>query len=161
MERTKPLRDIRSLSEDDLVVLTKELGQPAFRAKQLREWIFDKNVCSFDDMTNLPKVFREKLAESYGFNIPVELAKQVSRDGSRKYLLQFSDGVSVETVGMPSKNKLAVCISSQAGCAMGCAFCATGMNGLTRSLTDQEMVDQVLHVSRDFGERVTSVVFMG
>lgn len=161
MERTKPLRDIRSLSEDDLVALTKELGQPAFRAKQLREWIFDKNVCSFDDMTNLPKVFREKLAESYGFNIPVELAKQVSRDGSRKYLLQFSDGVSVETVGMPSKNKLAVCISSQAGCAMGCAFCATGMNGLTRSLTDQEMVDQVLHVSRDFGERVTSVVFMG
>ena len=72
MERTKPLRDIRSLSEDDLVALTKELGQPAFRAKQLREWIFDKNVCSFDDMTNLPKVFREKLAESYGFNIPVE-----------------------------------------------------------------------------------------
>lgn len=161
MERTKPLRDIRSLSEDDLVTLTKELGQPAFRAKQLREWIFDKNVCSFDDMTNLPKVFREKLADSYGFNIPVERAKQVSRDGSRKYLLQFSDGVSVETVGMPSKNKLAVCISSQAGCAMGCAFCATGMNGLTRSLTDQEMVDQVLHVSRDFGERVTSVVFMG
>ena len=161
MERTKPLRDIRSLSEDDLVALTKELGQPAFRAKQLREWIFDKNVCSFEDMTNLPKAFREKLAESYGFNVPVERVKQISRDGSRKYLLQFSDGVSVETVGMPSKNKLAVCISSQAGCAMGCAFCATGMNGLTRSLTDQEMVDQVLHVARDFGERVTSVVFMG
>ncbi len=161
MERTKPLRDIRSLSEDDLVALTKELGQPAFRAKQLREWIFDKNVCSFEDMTNLPKAFREKLAESYGFNVPVERVKQTSRDGSRKYLLQFSDGVSVETVGMPSKNKLAVCISSQAGCAMGCAFCATGMNGLTRSLTDQEMVDQVLHVARDFGERVTSVVFMG
>ena len=161
MERTKPLRDIRSLSEDDLIVLTKELGQPAFRAKQLREWIFDKNVCSFEDMTNLPKAFREKLAESYSFNVPVERVKQVSRDGSRKYLLQFSDGVSVETVGMPSKNKLAVCISSQAGCAMGCAFCATGMNGLTRSLTDQEMVDQVLHVARDFGERVTSVVFMG
>lgn len=161
MERTKPLRDIRSLSEDDLIALTKELGQPAFRAKQLREWIFDKNVCSFDDMTNLPKAFREKLGESYSFNVPVERVKQVSRDGSRKYLLQFSDGVSVETVGMPSKNKLAVCISSQAGCAMGCAFCATGMNGLTRSLTDQEMVDQVLHVARDFGERVTSVVFMG
>lgn len=161
MERTKPLRDIRSLSEDDLIVLTKELGQPAFRAKQLREWIFDKNVCSFEDMTNLPKAFREKLAESYSFNVPVERVKQVSRDGSRKYLLQFSDGVSVETVGMPSKNKLAVCISSQAGCAMGCAFCATGMNGLTRSLTGQEMVDQVLHVARDFGERVTSVVFMG
>ena len=87
--------------------------------------------------------------------------KQVSKDGSRKYLLEFSDGVSVETVGMPNRNKLAVCISSQAGCAMGCAFCATGLAGLSRSLTAQEMVDQVLHVSRDFGERVTSVVFMG
>ncbi len=78
-----------------------------------------------------------------------------------KYLLEFSDGVSVETVGMPNRNKLAVCISSQAGCAMGCAFCATGLAGLSRSLTAQEMVDQVLHVSRDFGERVTSVVVMG
>ena len=161
MERTKPARDIRSLSMDDIVELTAELGQPAFRAKQLREWIFEKNVCSFEEMTNLPKAFREKLSERFSFNTPVEIAKQVSKDGSRKYLLQFSDGTSVETVGMPTKNKLAVCISSQAGCSMGCAFCATGLAGLTRSLTAQEMVDQVLHVANDFGERVTSVVFMG
>ena len=112
-------------------------------------------------MTNLPVAMREKLSERFSFNVPVELVKQVSKDGSRKYLLQFADGVSVETVGMPNRNKLAVCISSQAGCAMGCAFCATGLAGLSRSLTAQEMVDQVLHVSRDFGERVTSVVFMG
>ena len=112
-------------------------------------------------MTNLPASLREKLAERFSFNVPQELVKQVSKDGSRKYLLQFNDGVSVETVGMPNRNKLAVCISSQAGCAMGCAFCATGLAGLSRSLTAQEMVDQVLHVSRDFGERVTSVVFMG
>ena len=161
MERTKPLRDIRGLSPEELSELTSELGQPAFRAKQLKEWIFDKNVCSFEDMTNLPKSFRESLAERFSFNTPVEVMKQVSKDGSRKYLLQFSDGVAVETVGMPNRNKLAVCISTQAGCAMGCAFCATGIAGLTRSLTAQEMVDQVLHVSNDFGERVTSVVFMG
>lgn len=161
MERTTRSRDIRLLTLEELQDLVKELGQPAFRAKQLNEWIHDKNVCSFDEMTNLPAALREKLSERFSFNVPVELVKQVSKDGSRKYLLQFSDGVSVETVGMPNRNKLAVCISSQAGCAMGCAFCATGLAGLSRSLTTQEMVDQVLHVARDFGERVTSVVFMG
>lgn len=161
MERTTRSRDIRLLTLEELQDLVKELGQPAFRAKQLNEWIYDKNVCSFDEMTNLPAALREKLSERFSFNVPVELVKQVSKDGSRKYLLQFSDGVSLETVGMPNRNKLAVCISSQAGCAMGCAFCATGLAGLSRSLTAQEMVDQVLHVARDFGERVTSVVFMG
>lgn len=161
MERTTRSRDIRLLTLEELQDLVKELGQPAFRAKQLNEWIHDKNVCSFDEMTNIPAALREKLSERFSFNVPVELVKQVSKDGSRKYLLQFSDGVSVETVGMPNRNKLAVCISSQAGCAMGCAFCATGLAGLSRSLTAQEMVDQVLHVARDFGERVTSVVFMG
>lgn len=161
MERTDRARDIRLLDLEELQNLVKELGQPAFRAKQLKEWIHEKNVCSFDEMTNLPVAMREKLSERFSFNVPVELVKQVSKDGSRKYLLQFADGVSVETVGMPNRNKLAVCISSQAGCAMGCAFCATGLAGLSRSLTAQEMVDQVLHVSRDFGERVTSVVFMG
>ena len=161
MERTTRSRDIRLLTLEELQDLVKELGQPAFRAKQLNEWIHDKNICSFDEMTNLPAALREKLSERFSFNVPVELVKQVSKDGSRKYLLQFSDGVSVETVGMPNRNKLAVCISSQAGCAMGCAFCATGLAGLSRSLTAQEMVDQVLHVARDFGERVTSVVFMG
>lgn len=161
MERTDRARDIRLLDLEELQNLVKELGQPAFRAKQLNEWIHEKNACSFDEMTNLPVAMREKLSERFSFNVPVELVKQVSKDGSRKYLLQFADGVSVETVGMPNRNKLAVCISSQAGCAMGCAFCATGLAGLSRSLTAQEMVDQVLHISRDFGERVTSVVFMG
>lgn len=161
MGRTNHSRDIRTFEIDDLQDLVKKLGQPAFRAKQLYEWLHVKNVCSFDEMTNLPATMREKLAEQFPFDTPVELVKQVSKDGSRKYLLQFPDGVSVETVGMPNRNKLAVCISTQAGCAMGCAFCATGFAGLTRSLTAQEMVDQVLHVARDFGERVTSVVFMG
>lgn len=161
MERTNRSRDIRTFSLEDLQELVKELGQPAFRAKQLHEWIHGKNVCSFDEMMNLPATMRAQLTEMFSFNTPTELVKQVSKDGSRKYLLQFADGVSVETVGMPNRNKLAVCISTQAGCAMGCAFCATGLSGLTRSLTAQEMVDQVLHVARDFGERVSSVVFMG
>ena len=154
-------RDIRDLTYFELSEVVAECGQPAFRTKQLHEWIAVKNVCSFDEMTNLPKALRAKLAEDYCFNIPTELVKQVSKDGSRKYLLEFADGISVETVGMPTRNKLAVCVSTQAGCAMGCAFCATGFNGLNRSLTAREIVDQVLHVAHDFGERVTSVVFMG
>ncbi|QWT17594.1 23S rRNA (adenine(2503)-C(2))-methyltransferase RlmN [Collinsella sp. zg1085] len=161
MQGSTTHRDIRSLSVDELTELVRTLGQPAFRAKQVFEWIHQKQVTSFDDMTNLPKQLRLQLSETYTFHVPTELASQVSRDGSRKYLLEFADGVSVETVGMPSRKKLAVCISTQAGCAMGCAFCATGMHGLTRSLTAQEMLDQVLHVAHDFNERVTSVVFMG
>lgn len=161
MEHHAPLRDIRTLSPDEITELVAELGQPAFRTKQLLEWVFKKNARSFDEMTNLPKAFREQLAAHFSFGAPREVTKQVSRDGSRKYLLQFADGVAVETVGMPSRKRLAVCISTQAGCGMRCAFCATGLAGLTRSLTAQEMVDQVVHVERDMGERVTSVVFMG
>lgn len=118
MERTNRSRDIRQFDLDDLKELMKELGQPAFRAKQLYEWVHEKNVCSFDEMTNLPAGLRQSLTETFAFKVPTELVKQVSKDGSRKYLLEFSDGVSVETVGMPNRNKLAVCISSQAGCAM-------------------------------------------
>ena len=161
MEHTTHTRDVRSLAPDDIEQLVSELKLPAFRAKQLCEWIFDKQARSFDEMTNIPKALREELSHRFTFAVPKQVACQVSRDGSRKYLLQFSDGVAVETVGMPSRNRLAVCVSTQAGCGMGCAFCATGLAGLTRSLTAQEIVDQVVHVSRDLGERVTSVVFMG
>ena len=161
MERSNRMLDIRSLTADEIAELVQELGQPAFRAKQICEWVFTKHVSSFEEMTNIPKKLREQLSEHFSFRLPEELVKQVSHDGSRKYLLEFSDGTSVETVGMPSKNKLAVCVSTQAGCAMGCAFCATGFNGLTRSLSAQEIVDQVRHVAMDFDERVTSVVFMG
>lgn len=160
MTRSKPV-DIRSLTLGQLQDVVAELGQPAFRAKQLHDWISVKNISSFDEMSNLPKAFREELKARFSFQDPDTRAKQVSKDGSRKYLLEFPDGTSVETVGMPRRNKLAVCVSTQAGCAMGCSFCATGLSGLTRSLTAQEMVDQVRYVSRDFGERVTSVVFMG
>ena len=161
MERTNRKRDIKTLSQAQLEDLVSQLGQPAFRAKQLVEWLYGKHVSSFDEMTNLPAAMRASLAEKYTLSLPVELARQTSKDGSRKYLLEFADGVSVETVAMPRKNKLSVCISTQAGCGMGCVFCATGENGLVRSLTAGEMYDQVMHVADDFGTRPTSVVFMG
>ena len=154
-------RDVHSLTRGELTELLAGLGQPGFRAKQVEEWVWSKNARSWDEMTNLPKALREQLAERLTLGAVEEVARQASSDGSRKYLLRLSDGVCVECVGMPSGSRLAVCASTQAGCAMGCAFCATGGAGLTRSLTDAEIYEQVMHVRDDFGERVTSVVLMG
>ncbi|MDO4429119.1 MAG: 23S rRNA (adenine(2503)-C(2))-methyltransferase RlmN [Atopobiaceae bacterium] len=154
-------RDVRSLTRGELTELLAGLDQPGFRAKQVEEWVWSKNARSWDEMTNLPKALREQLAERLTLGAVEEVARQASSDGSRKYLLRLSDGVCVECVGMPSGSRLAVCASTQAGCAMGCAFCATGGAGLTRSLTDAEIYEQVMHVRDDFGERVTSVVLMG
>ena len=153
--------DLRSMTHGQLQELMSELGQPAFRVKQIEEWVWRKNVSSLDEMSNLPKTLRHALQDRVTLDSAEEIARQLSTDGSRKYLLRFSDGVSVECVGMPSKGKLTACASSQAGCGIGCAFCATGISGLTRSLLAGEIYEQVMHVRDDFGRRVTSVVLMG
>lgn len=153
--------DLRSMTHGQLQELMSELGQPAFRVKQIEEWVWRKNVSSLDKMSNLPKTLRHVLQDRVTLDSAEEIARQLSADGSRKYLLRFPDGVSVECVGMPSKGKLTACASSQAGCGIGCAFCATGMSGLTRSLSAGEIYEQVMHVRDDFGRRVTSVVLMG
>lgn len=153
--------DLRSMTHGQLQELMSELGQPAFRVKQIEEWVWRKNVSSLDEMSNLPKTLRHVLQDRVTLDSAEEIARQLSADGSRKYLLHFPDGVSVECVGMPSKGKLTACASSQAGCGIGCAFCATGMSGLTRSLSAGEIYEQVMHVRDDFGRRVTSVVLMG
>lgn len=153
--------DLRSMTRGQLQELMSELGQPAFRVKQIEEWVWRKNVSSLDEMSNLPKTLRHTLQDRVTLDSAEEIIRQLSTDGSRKYLLRFSDGVSVECVGMPSKGKLTACASSQAGCGIGCAFCATGMSGLTRSLSAGEIYEQVMHVRDDFGRRVTSVVLMG
>ena len=153
--------DLRSMTRGQLQELMGELGQPAFRVKQIEEWVWRKNVSSLDEMSNLPKTLRHVLQDRVTLDSAEEIARQLSADGSRKYLLRFPDGVNVECVGMPSKGKLTACASSQAGCGIGCAFCATGMSGLTRSLSAGEIYEQVMHVRDDFGRRVTSVVLMG
>ncbi|MGN0286581.1 MAG: 23S rRNA (adenine(2503)-C(2))-methyltransferase RlmN [Atopobiaceae bacterium] len=154
-------RDLHSMSHTAVAELMESLGQPKFRVKQVEEWVWEKNASSFDQMTNLPKALRQSLAEVCTLGGVEEVAAQVSTDGSKKYLLRFPDGVGVECVGMPTKNRLAVCASTQAGCGMGCAFCATGQSGLKRSLTAGEIYEQVMHVRDDFNTRVTSVVLMG
>lgn len=163
MERaTADIIGIKALSRDEIAtMLTEDMGQKPFRAKQLIQWLYNKRVSSYDEMTNLPASLRAELAEKYPVNFPTVARKQVSSDGTRKYLVRFVDGAAVETVGIPSKGRLTVCVSTQAGCPLRCAFCATGKNGYTRSLGAGEIVDQVSVVAQDFGQRVSSVVLMG
>ena len=154
---------IRAYTLDGLTQIVKDLGQPAFRAKQLYEWLYTHNVQSFDEMSNLPAAFRSSLAEKFSIDAPSVVDRQISSDGTRKYLISYEDGVCVETVAIPSRSgdRLTVCFSTQAGCGMACAFCATGREGFTRNLLPGEMVDQILLIQKDTGTRVTNAVGMG
>lgn len=156
-------QNIKSLDHDALVHALAEWGEPKFRVKQIEQWLWHHGASDFEDMTNLSKRLREALAERYFIPTSRITARQVSEDGTRKYLMSFEDGTSVETVGIPSadETRLTVCFSTQAGCAMGCVFCATGHAGFARNLQSYEMFDQVKLVGDDFGKRVSNVVAMG
>ena len=149
--------DIKTYDMRGLQQAMKELGQPAFRAKQIYEWLWYKHVDSFDKMTNLSLALREELASKFSLATPKLIDKQESSDGTRKYVLELSDGALVETVGIPadaSRERLTVCFSTQVGCPMECVFCATGHEGFTRNLTIGEIVDQVYFVEEDFGRHI-------
>ena len=155
-------RPIKSFSIEELATLFEETRLPKFRVMQVLSWMYVKGVCSYDEMTNLPKTMREQLDATFPLYPAKTLNSQTSQDESRKYLIEFHDGALAETVGIPSDScRLTVCASTQSGCAMGCIFCATGKAGLTRSLEPGEIVDQILTVQEDFGTRVTNVVLMG
>ena len=150
--------DIKSMLPAELSKTLSDMGEPAFRAKQVFKWL-SSGVSSFDEMSNLPKALWERLAERFYLTYPYVERKQVSAvDGTVKYLWRLLDGNHVESVVMRYEHGNTVCVSSEVGCPMGCAFCATGRNGFTRNLTAREIVDQVGVVRRDFGERVSSVV---
>lgn len=153
---------IKSYSIDEVKDIMRTAGLSDFRAEQILTWIYAKSARSYDEMSNVPKVIREQFELAFPLYEAEIVTKQVSEDGSRKYLIEYHDGTKVEAVGMPSPDgRLTVCCSSQSGCAMKCAFCATGMEGLKRNLVPGEIVDQVLAVQEDFGEKVTNVVVMG
>ena len=155
-------KPIKAYSLEDIESLLEEAHLPKFRARQLAEWLYVKNVSSYEEMTNLPKTMREQLACTHPLYTPSVVDKQISKDGTQKYVLEFEGGVFAETVAMPfDDGRLSVCCSSQSGCAMGCVFCATGKQGLLRSLEPGEIVDQVLITTHDMGKRVTNVVIMG
>lgn len=158
---TEKTSGIKAFTPEGLEDLISELKLPKYRTKQLVEWLYGRAVTSYDEMTNLSKQLRAQLAEKYPLYTPEILRKQVSEDGTRKYLLRYHDGTTVETVGIPSKNRLTVCFSTQAGCPLRCAFCATGKSGLVRNLAPGEIVDQLSVVANDFGSRPTNAVAMG
>ena len=153
--------DIKSMTLEEITQACREMGEPAFRGKQIFTWLH-KGVTSFDGMSNLSKAFREKLAAQYTITAPVVARKQMSKlDGTIKYLWELADGNCIETVLMQYRHGNTVCISSQVGCRMGCAFCASTVAGKVRDLRPSEMVDQVLFTQLDSGLEISNIVLMG
>lgn len=155
------MTDIKSMNLEELSAFLKEMGQPAFRAKQVFQWLH-RGARSFAEMTNLSRGLREQLAQSCLLAPPAVERKQVSAlDGTIKYLWRLHDGNCIETVLMRYKHGNTVCISSQVGCRMGCAFCASAIAGKVRDLTQAEMLDQVLFTQIDSGAPISNIVLMG
>ncbi|MGQ9779100.1 MAG: 23S rRNA (adenine(2503)-C(2))-methyltransferase RlmN [Bacillota bacterium] len=149
-------------SYEELVRLMEEHGQPAYRARQIMDWLYRRGVAGLEEMTNLPRNLRQTLAaEGYEVGLPQEKARREGADGTKKFLFGLADGETIETVYIPEGPRRTVCVSTQVGCGMGCAFCATGQGGLVRNLAAGEIVGQVLAVRRAVGLRITNVVAMG
>ena len=154
-------QDLKSMTLAEMTEAVRGLGEPAFRGKQIFTWLH-KGVTSFEDMSNLSKALRQKLDEQFYITAPEIVRKQQSqKDGTIKYLWKLRDGNCVETVLMRYHHGNSICISSEVGCAMGCAFCASTKGGLVRRLTPSEMVDQVLFSSLDSGLEISNIVLMG
>ncbi|MDO4942335.1 MAG: 23S rRNA (adenine(2503)-C(2))-methyltransferase RlmN [Lachnospiraceae bacterium] len=154
--------DIKSMTLKELEQYMEEIGEKKFRAKQLYEWMHKKLVRDLDEMSNLPKALKQKIREDAGMLSVREVKRFTSKiDGTAKFLFELYDGSIIETVLMKYKHGNSVCISSQAGCRMGCRFCASTIGGLTRSLEPSEMLDQIYHIQHATGERVSNVVVMG
>ncbi|MGN0442679.1 MAG: 23S rRNA (adenine(2503)-C(2))-methyltransferase RlmN [Acutalibacteraceae bacterium] len=156
------LQDIKSLSINELEQALADFGEPKYRAKQIFQWIHKKYVNSFDEMLNLSKDLRQKLKENYYISCSAIEKKLIScYDSTVKYLFSLNDGEYVEAVLMSYHHGYSACISTQAGCKMGCTFCATGQGGFRRNLTAGEMLSQLQTMEKDRGVRISNVVLMG
>lgn len=154
--------DLKSMNLEELQLFMADLGEPKFRGKQVFEWIHKKQVSSFEEMTNLSKGLREKLLQNATLGGVEMVRKLVSQmDGTRKYLFALENDSVIESVLMKYEYGNTVCISTQAGCRMGCRFCASTLDGVERNLTAGEMLSQVYEIQRDCGERISGVVLMG
>jgi 23S rRNA (adenine2503-C2)-methyltransferase len=160
-----PKSDIRSLQLDEL----RSVAQPSYRARQITDWLYKKRVNSFAEMTDLPQVLRAKLADDFSFD-RIEVVRVLgSADTTRKFLFRLSDGNLIESVLIPASPALygspsdrrTICLSTQVGCAYGCKFCASGLDGWKRNLRPNEIVNQITAVERESGERIDNIVFMG
>lgn len=163
----KPL--LRSVVPGDLGALVREIGGESYRAAQLAGWLHRHDALAWDDMRNIPRALRDALADRFDVQGLSRLDRQVSADGTRKFLFSLRDGLTVESVIIPMESHATFCLSTQVGCAMACRFCATARGGLVRNLEAGEILEQVTHLKRDLeehpvpghGERQFNVVFMG
>ena len=155
------MENIRSYGKDELKSLFSYMGERQFRAKQLFKWLWQKLSDNFEDMTDFSKSLRDRLKNEFYIKYPEIVRKQISMDGTVKYLLKLEDGNSIETVWIPDGKRRTVCVSTQVGCAMGCKFCYTGKQGLKRNLKFYEIADQVSVIKRDMRVRPTNIVMMG
>ena len=153
--------NIKDYNLDELKQVITELGEKPYRAEQIFKWIMQDNVTSFDDMTNLSIELRNKLKEKFDLHVFNILKKQVSKDGTKKYLFDVLDGNAIESVLMEYKHGFTICVSSQIGCKMGCKFCASTGVKFARNLTSGEIVEQLLAVERDEHIKISNLVFMG
>ena len=161
--------DIRSLQLQEIEKAVREFGEPLYRARQIVDWLYQKRVQSFDEMTDLPREFRNRLAEQFDFS-KIDIVRVLgSRDTTRKFLFRLSDGNLIESVLIPASPALygsrsdrrTICVSTQVGCAYGCKFCASGLEGFSRNLKPNEIVDQIIAIERENGEKIDNIVFMG
>ena len=154
--------DIKSMYADELTALLEKLGEKSFRAKQIFSWLHEKNVCSYEEMTNISDKLKNTLKKEYPIASLLEVDCLTSKkDGTRKFLFELSDGNVIESVWMKYHHGNSVCISSQVGCAMGCRFCASTIGGKLRSLAASEMLEQIYKIKRITGERISNIVIMG
>lgn len=156
------MKDIKSMTTDELTQSISELGMPAYRAEQIFKWLHEKGVGSFDEMLNIPKNLRSLLSDIYYISVASIEKKLIScYDGTIKYLFKLHDGEFVESVLMDYHHGYTICISTQVGCKMGCAFCATGKSGFSRNLTPSEMLAQIQTAQQDNHIRISNIVLMG
>lgn len=155
-------RNIRSISLTELTQILKDWGVETYRLQQVLQWIYERDIADFSEMTNLSKKLREQLAENFNIErLPIAFQQQ-SADGTRKFLLKLPDGETIESVLIPNEDRQTLCISSQVGCAMACRYCLTGLVGLKRHLAQFEILEQVMAVRRAVPDtKISNIVFMG
>ena len=156
--------NIFSLTPQQLSAYFQEQGEPAYRASQMIQWIYQRGVVDFEKMSNLSLLCRQKLAENFSVALPAVLSEKISQCGTRKWLLGLPEGNAIEMVFIPDENRGTLCVSSQVGCALNCSFCATGKEGFSRDLSFGEIISQIwlaVHQLLPENQTVTNVVFMG
>src|SRR5262249_40453915 len=161
--------DIKALLVSELREQLRELGEPSYRAQQIADWLYKKRIGAIDKMTNLPRPLRGRLSETFSIG-KIDLVRALgARDTTRKFLFRLADGNLIESVLIPASPALyggrsdrrTICVSTQVGCAYGCKFCASGLEGFSRNLGVSEIVDQLIAVESASAEKIDNVVFMG